>query len=136
MVGSASCGPSNPVSPCCYSAGGEVWLECETGRGEGVHAGEAEGKAEEMAGVAGCGSGFAAGGRIAAAGSSRRAGFGGRLGGVRGGRIADACGQMFGGGGDVEGDGGVRRRVGGRQREPLQHGVVGRGLGRRRAPGR
>jgi hypothetical protein len=33
-------------------------------------------------------------------------------------------------GGDVEGDGGVRRRVGGRQREPLQHGVVGRGLGR------
>jgi hypothetical protein len=37
---------------------------------------------------------------------------------------------------DVEGDGGVRRRVGGRQREPLQHGVVGRGLGRRRAPGR
>jgi hypothetical protein len=58
------------------------------------------------------------------------------VGGVRGGRIADACGQMFGGGGDVEGDGGVRRRVGGRQREPLQHGVVGRGLGRRRAPGR
>jgi hypothetical protein len=32
-------------------------------------------------------------------------------------------------GGDVEGDDGVRRRVGGRQREPLQHGVVGRGLG-------
>jgi hypothetical protein len=26
-------------------------------------------------------------------------------------------------------DGGVRRRVGGRQREPLQHDVVGRGLG-------
>jgi hypothetical protein len=33
-------------------------------------------------------------------------------------------------GGDVEGDGGVGRRVGGRQREPLQHSVVGRGLGR------
>jgi hypothetical protein len=33
-------------------------------------------------------------------------------------------------GGDVEGDGGIRRRVDGRQHEPLQHGGVGRGLGR------
>lgn len=35
-----------------------------------------------MAGVAGCGSGFAADGRIAAAGGSRRAGFGGFAAGV------------------------------------------------------
>jgi hypothetical protein len=31
-----------PGLPCCSSADGEVWRECETGRGEGAHAGEAE----------------------------------------------------------------------------------------------
>jgi hypothetical protein len=36
-----------------------------------------------MAGVAGCGRGFAAGGRIAAVGGSRRAGFAEGLGGRR-----------------------------------------------------